>query len=190
MSGKPLSVRRPSLERNPVSPSSEEIARAVANAARQRLAASLAKIRHCLDQLSDEQVWWRPHPAMNSIANLVLHLCGNVQQWLVAGLTDAPDQRDRPREFAERGGMPKAELVRRLEETIARADAALASLDAARLLEKRRIQGFDVTALEAIFDAVPHFQGHTQEIVHVTRSLRGETYRFQWAPTTKEQGAP
>jgi hypothetical protein len=172
-----------------MSATNEEVALAVTHAARQRLAEALGKIRHCLDQLTDEQVWWRPHPSQNSIANLLLHLGGNVQQWLVAGLSGAPDQRDRPREFAERDGISKAELLRRLAETVARADAVLAGLDAASLLAPRRIQGFDVNGVEAIFDSVPHFQGHTQEIIYVTRLLLGDAYRFKWVPTTKEQGA-
>ena len=60
------------------------------------MSSALAKIKHCLGQLTDEQVWWRSHPSLNSIGNLILHLCGNVGQWIVAGLGGAADSRDRP----------------------------------------------------------------------------------------------
>ena len=70
-----------------------------------------------------------------------------------------------------------------------RSRAVLKSQTARQLLEVRRIQGFDVTGLAAIFDSVPHFGGHTQEIVHLTRLQLGNDYKFAWAPSTPEQGA-
>ena len=170
--------------------SHDEVARAFVAAARHRLAEATAKIKHCLNQLSDEQLWWRPREPLNSVANLVLHLCGNVRQWVVCGITGEPDTRDRPQEFAERGPLPRAELARRLEEVVGQADAAMGTLDAARLLEPRRIQGFDTTILGALLDSLPHFSGHTQEIVFLTRLQLGDTYRMKWAPATPEQGAP
>jgi hypothetical protein len=139
--------------------------------------------------LNDDQVWWRPRESQNSIANILLHLCGNVQQWLVTGITGERDTRDRPKEFSERAMQPKAELIRRLDETVAQADAVLGSLTTQQLLEQRRIQGFDTTVLDAILDSVPHFSGHTQEIVYITRLQLGDNYRYQWVPATPEQGA-
>jgi hypothetical protein len=156
---------------------------------RHRLAEFVKKIKHCLGQLSDEQVWWRPHDSMNSIANIVLHLCGNLRQWIISGVGGEADIRDRPKEFSDRSSMPKAELVRRLEETVSQADAVLATLPDPQLLQPRRIQGFDETALSAIFDSLSHFRGHTQEIIYITRLQLGVAYKFEWVPT-KEQGGP
>jgi hypothetical protein len=167
----------------------DRIAKAVGAAAANELADALAKIKHCLDQLTDEQVWWRPKPSLNSIGNLILHLCGNLRQWIVCGIGSATDNRDRPKEFSERGLISKAELLKTLVETVGQAQAALKSLHADRLLESRRIQATDQTALSAIFDSVPHFRGHTQEIVLMTRLQLGDAYRFLWVPKSKEQGA-
>ena len=167
----------------------DELAARVGTEAGEELTSALARIKHCLDQLTDEQIGWRAAPGMNSIANLVLHLCGNVRQWIVAGLGGAADSRDRPAEFSEHGPIPKDELLRRLEAVVDEARAVLARQTARQLLEARRIQGFDVTGLAAIFDSVPHFRGHTQEIVHLTRLQLGDAYKFAWAPTTPEQGA-
>jgi hypothetical protein len=66
----------------------------------------------------------------------------------------------------------------------------LARQTARQWLEVRRVQGFEVTGLSALFDSVPHFRGHTQEVVHMTRVLLGDAYQFQWQPTTPEEGAP
>jgi Protein of unknown function (DUF1572) len=127
---------------------------------------------------------------MNSIGNVLLHLCGNVRQWIISGIRRTPDVRNRPQEFAERQTIAKAELLRRLQEVVAEADAALAGVSAAQLLEPRRIQGFDETVLTAIFDSVAHFNGHTQEIIYMTRLQLGDAYEFAWQPATPEQGAP
>ena len=66
----------------------------------------------------------------------------------------------------------------------------LAGVDPRQLSEPRRIKGFDLTGVAAIFDSVPHFRGHTQEIVHMTRLQLGDAYQFAWTPTTPEQGGP
>jgi hypothetical protein len=81
-------------------------------------------------------------------------------------------------------------LVRRLEAVVGEAKRVLAGVDARQPAQPRRIQGFDVTGVAAIFDSVPHFRGHTQEIVHMTRLQLDHAYKFAWIPTTPEQGAP
>lgn len=154
-----------------------------------QLREGLGKIQHCLSQLDERQVWWRPHEAQNSIANLMLHLGGNLQQWIISGVGAVPDVRNRPREFAARGPIPQRDLLRDLTATV---DAAIDVLDdhaAERLLETRRIQGFEKTTLSAIFDSVAHFRGHVQEIVSLTRQQLGNAYQFDFVPQTKEQGA-
>jgi hypothetical protein len=168
----------------------ETLAQAVGAEAGRELGEAFGRIRHCLAQLTDDQVWWRPGPGLNSIGNLVLHLCGNLGQWVVAGLGGAADTRNRPAEFAEQGTIPKGELLGRLEESVGRARAVLGGVTAEVLLGRRRIQGWDVTGLRAVFDTVPHFRGHTQEIVHMTRTQLGDRYKFAFVPQTPEQGAP
>ncbi len=154
---------------------------------RQSLQGSLAKIAHCLEQLGQEDVWWRPFDEANSIGNIVLHLSGNVRQWICDALLGRPDRRNRAAEFSARRQIAKDELLARLRETLADADAAIASFPTSRLLEPLRMQGFDVSPPVAIYDAVSHLAGHTQQIAYITRLRLGEQYRFQWTPT-KEQG--
>ncbi|SRR5579883_80786 len=168
----------------------DELAAMVGTAATHELDTALERIKHCLDQLTDEQIWHRHQPGLNSIGNLILHLCGNLRQWIVAGIGGASDDRNRPAEFAEQGPIPKEELMRSLEVVAEEAKWVLAGVNARQLAEVRRIQGFDVTGVAAIFDSVPHFRGHTQEIVHMTRLQLGDSYKFAWTPTTPEQGAP
>jgi hypothetical protein len=170
-------------------PNNSPLGQAFLAEARRRLAACHQRIKHCIGQLNDGQVWWRADSGQNSIANILLHLCGNVRQWIIAGIGGVPDQRDRPREFAERAPIPKERLERRLDEVVAEADAVLARVSDAQLLGSRRIQGFDETGLSAISNSVAHFAGHTQEIVFITRIQLRDRYRFAWHPATPEQGA-
>ena len=81
----------------------DDLAAAVGTEAGNELSNALARIKHCVDQLTDNQVWRRAQPHLNSIGNLILHLCGNVRQWIIAGVGGAADVRDRPAEFADEG---------------------------------------------------------------------------------------
>jgi len=150
----------------------------------------MRKIEHCVGQLSDEQVWWRPRPEMNSIANLMLHLSGHLRQWVVSGVGGAKDVRQRPLEFSDRSNRSKDEVMGVLKATVREADAVLGGLKAEGLLLRRRIQAYDKTIMGAVINAVPHFRGHVQEIIHMTREQLGaEKYRFDFVPT-KEQKRP
>src|SRR4030095_13028296 len=151
---------------------------ALLHQARQTLEDCLRRIDHCFAQISDEDVWWRPFAQANSIENIVLHLCGNLGQWIVSGIGGKPDVRNRPAEFAERAKIPKAELLRKLLDSVAAADRALAKCTPEELLRIRHIQHWDVTGLAAIFDTVCHFVGHTHQIIYITRLRIGDRYKF------------
>lgn len=147
--------------------------------ARQKLSEDhLPKIRRCLELLSEEDIWWRDHETNNSIGNLILHLCGNVRQWIISGIGGKRDVRNRSAEFADRGSVAKKELVQRLGATLEEADETLARFDIKRLLEMRKIQGFEVTCLDAIFHVVEHFSGHTGQIVYITKMRSGRDLKF------------
>lgn len=163
----------------------QDITTATKNAAIDELGDAVEKIAHCLGQLTGEQVWWRPSPSMNSIANLILH----VRQWITAGVGGADDIRNRPLEFSEQGPIEKDELLRRLKAIVEEAKSAIANASTAYLVDRRRIQGFDVTGIGAVFHSVAHFRGHVQEIVHLTRTQLGDAYQFDFVPKTPEQGA-
>src|ERR1043165_976568 len=125
----------------------------------------LPKIERCVTLLADEQIWWRANSASNSIGNLLLHLSGNVRQWIVVGLGGAVDERDRDTEFAQRDVIPRAVLLTRLRDTLHDADETLTNVDEGQLLDRFRIQGIEVTALAAIMHVVEHFSMHTGQII-------------------------
>lgn len=152
----------------------------------------LPRIAACVGQLSEAQVWWRAHPDSNSVGNLILHLEGNVRQWIIAGLGGAPDVRVRDREFHETGPISRRALIRRLRRTVLEACRVLNGLTARRLAREYSIQGFRVTGLRAVFHVSEHFSLHTGQIILLTKMLRGKDLGFTRLPgeRARRRGLP
>ena len=150
----------------------------ISEARRHLMQEYLPWLRACLAKLSDEDIWWRPNEKSNGAGNLILHLCGNIRQWVIHGVGGAEDKRNRPAEFAAREAFSKAELLQKLESTLAEVDAVLANLPLEKLSEPRLIQDFNVTVLGAIFHAVEHFSYHTGQIIYLTKMRTGEDLKF------------
>ena len=148
------------------------LARESVTYARDKLADHLAQIVRCVGLLSPDELWHRANAHANSVGNLVLHLTGNVRQWIVGGLGGATIARDRPAEFAERGPLPAAEILGALERTVRSAREVLAGLDVAALEAPHTIQGYEVSGLIALLHVVEHFAFHTGQIVHMTKVLK------------------
>jgi uncharacterized damage-inducible protein DinB len=127
------------------------------------------KIRHCLNVLPPSALWRRADADSNSIGNLLLHLAGNVRQWIVSAVGGAPDARHRSAEFTAREGASADELFATLRAAIDEADAVIAALTPAALLERRAVQGRDVSVLDAVYHVVEHFALHTGQIILLTK---------------------
>lgn len=127
------------------------------------------KLRCAVEALPPEALWWRPHALSNSVGNLLLHLAGNIRQWIVSGVGGAPSSRNRAEEFAATDGPPAMELLADLERALSEVDQVLSTLTADRLLDRRVIQGRDVPVLEAILHVVEHFSHHLGQIILLTK---------------------
>jgi uncharacterized damage-inducible protein DinB len=139
----------------------------------------LPRIERCMNELTDDDAWWRAHESDNSIANLLLHLNGNVRQWIVNGFGDSKDDtRNRPREFSERTRIAKNALVENLRKTVEEADSVLKKFSAERLLDTVHIQEYDVTYLDALSHVVEHFAQHLGQIIYVTKLRTGKDLKF------------
>ncbi|HUH63867.1 MAG TPA: DUF1572 family protein [Terracidiphilus sp.] len=136
------------------------------------------RLRACVEPLTDEQVWWRPNEASNSIGNLILHLNGNVRQWLVDSFNRSEDKRDRPAEFSRREGISAAELLATLEATMDEASTVLFRLTAEDLAAPFEIQGYHVHGLDAVYQVVEHFGLHYGQIAYIAKSLSGRDLGF------------
>ena len=143
-----------------------------------KLRQSCERIETCVGTLSDEQIWWRGAETQNSIGNLVLHLCGNVGQWIVAGIGGAPDVRHRDSEFAARSEAGRDELLRRLRDRLEEAATVIDAVSAERLSDRIKPQQYEVSVLEAIYHVVEHFSHHTGQIIYATKLLTNQDLGF------------
>jgi len=138
----------------------------------------MERIESCLAKLTSEQVWMRGGENENAVGNLVLHLAGNVRQWIVAGVGGRPDTRDRDSEFAARGGIPVEQLSALLRDTVKQAIDVIREVEPERMADPLVIQGYSVSRLEAIYHVVEHFSMHTGQILFVTKMFTGADLGF------------
>src|SRR3954447_212764 len=136
------------------------------------------RIDTCLAKLSPEQIWWREAEAQNAIGNLILHLCGNLGQWVLSAVGGASDTRQRDEEFSATGGVETEELRRRLRERVAETVAVIESLPPSRMIERVDVQKYNVTVLEVVYHVVEHFAQHTGQILYATKLLTREDLGF------------
>jgi uncharacterized damage-inducible protein DinB len=146
--------------------------------AARKLEQNASRIEACLGRLDDGKIWLRGSENENAIGNLVLHLCGNVRQWIGFGVGGKPDVRARDREFSARGGVTREELIERLQMTVSGAVEIIRGLPAGRLGERTSVQSYEVSVLEAIAHVVEHFAHHTGQIIFATKALTGEDMGF------------
>ena len=151
---------------------------------------ALAKIEHCVKQLNDGQIWWRPESSMNSIGNLILHLAGNLRQWGVTPFTLVKDKRDRASEFSASEQSSASEIMEQLRTTVREAKSEWEHLNDTQLFRHVTIQGFDVSLMHAIMHTSHHFVGHTHQIIQLTRLQLRNGYQFHWTPEEERGNVP
>lgn len=157
----------------------ERLAAGIATEFRRRLLGEyVPRIRRCVELLGDRELWRRPGPTCNSVANLLLHLRGNTTQWILHGLGGEPDRRERDAEFAVREGATGKVLCDALEATATQACAIVAAMTPDELLTERSIQGYDETGLSVVLHVLEHFSGHAGQIYAWTKQVTDEDLRF------------
>ena len=139
---------------------------------------SLPRLKGCLDKLSEKDIWWRPNDNSNSIGNLILHLCGNVRQWMLSGLGGNIDSRVRQMEFDEIGPIQKEALIQNLEQVMEEVDKLLDRLHPETLIEKKIVQGFGETGISILIHVIEHFSYHVGQIAYITKAAKDIDLRF------------
>lgn len=148
------------------------------NYSAEKLELYLERIETCVDKLTPEQVWARQSENENAVGNLILHLDGNIRQWIIGGVGGQRDIRDRNAEFDARGGASTAELKARLRGTIEEAAAIVRGVTPERLTERIRPQGYDASVLEGIYQVVQHLAGHAFQIMLLTKLYTSQDLGF------------
>lgn len=149
----------------------QEIANLFVDGAQRKLEQDAAQIARCVGLLDEGRLWRRANENCNSVGNLVLHLTGNLRQWILAGVAGHAVLRDRNAEFAERGPLPAEQILPPFTRVIEQSLAVFGQLTPARLIEARTIQNYAVTPLIAVLHVVEHVSFHTGQIVQITKEL-------------------
>jgi uncharacterized damage-inducible protein DinB len=161
-----------------------DLSKAALEAMRSRITRILpAQIRACVEELSEEQLWWRPNEQANSVGNLVLHVSGSLRHYLSNRVGGIQYTRDRPAEFAERGPVPKQQLLETFYETIRQATLVLDSFDANRFLDPTDEPNYVPTVFDLIFNISIHLATHAGQIVYVTKTLKEGSLDELWIRT-------
>lgn len=143
-----------------------------------RIELNTPRIVKCLAELTEEEVWQRPNDVSNSIGNLILHLCGNIRQYAISSLGGKEDTRERDKEFSATGGYTKAELLNKLETTVAEAIQTIKDSTEENLLLVRSVQGFTYSGIGIIVHVTEHYSYHTGQIVFWTKLLKNKDMGF------------
>jgi len=162
----------------------DDVSRLLLEEVRDRLTRGFPQqVRACLDSLTDEQVWYRPNPASNSVGNLLLHLCGSTRHFLGRAVGGTDYRRDRPAEFAEKGPVPRERLRALLDETVAETEAVLSSLAPERLVEVTDRAGEPFTVLNLLLRTSHHWAVHVGQMVYAAKALREGVFDELWMKT-------
>jgi uncharacterized damage-inducible protein DinB len=129
------------------------------------------KLHRAVEALPPDALWWRPNDSSNSVGNLIVHLAGNMRQWIVSGIGGVPVSRNRAEEFAMQDGPPASQLLEDLDRALIEVDQVLSTLSDAELVERRVIQGREVTGFDAVLHVVEHFSMHLGQIILLAKML-------------------
>ncbi|TLP79679.1 DinB family protein [Maribacter sp. ACAM166] len=135
-------------------------------------------IKKSLTEISEEEVWQKPNASLNSIANLLLHLCGNISQYIISSLGENEDDRQRDGEFSAMGGLTKVEVLEKLEDVVDTAKRVIFDATPNQLVKMRSVQGFSLSGVGIILHAVEHYSYHTGQIAFWVKELKNKDLGF------------
>ena len=143
-----------------------------------RMDESTRMIRKSLVEVSEEELWLKPNESLNSIANLILHLCGNITQYIISSLGETEDIRKRDLEFETNESGTKSEILEKLENTVDTAKRVIFDSSLDQLLKIRSVQGFSFSGVGVIMHAVEHYSYHTGQIAFWVKQIKNKDLGF------------
>lgn len=139
---------------------------------------SIQRIKLCLGMVSESMVWYRHNEQVNSIGNNILHLEGNAKQWILSGIGNWPDNRNRQLEFVPNQSYNKQALIEKLDKLQLNLNEVLEKIEIEKLTEKRKVQVFQETGMSILIHVIEHFSYHTGQITLLTKILTGEPTHY------------
>ena len=130
------------------------------------------RLKKCLGELTESEIWQRPNENSNSMGNIALHLCGNLRQWVVAGLGEQEDVRERQKEFDERGPLPVEQLLEKIETVAIDIAKVLEHVKAEDLVRDYTVQGFAENGISILVHVTEHFSYHVGQMTYFVKAIK------------------
>lgn len=136
------------------------------------------RIQKCLGFLSETELWYSPNGFSNSAGNLILHLCGNITQYIISGIGGEADQRERYKEFTETATLNKKQLLEKLNRIAESACEIMRNIELDGLISQYSIQGNKISGIAAMIHVTEHYSYHTGQIAFITKLLKNTDTGF------------
>lgn len=143
---------------------------------RERLGDAHRRLATTLGSLTAAEVGVRPNQASNSIANLVLHLCGHLR----GGYLGEAASRDRRAEFLAEGPFDPAALLAEADRTFGAMDAYLERLEPGALQAPHDLVGGEGTLLKSLVYSLAHTTEHVGQVIVLAKAQRPEGMAPMW----------
>jgi len=143
-----------------------------------RIAENLQKISTCINLLTETEIWFSPSPTLNSVGNLMQHLCGNISQYILTTLGGEADNRNRDAEFEISGNLSKAALINKLQNIINNSTLIIQQTTEQELLETKKVQVYELTTIGILLHVTEHLSYHTGQIVLLTKLITQKDLAF------------
>lgn len=139
---------------------------------------SLMRIIACLDFMTEEHIWFSPNGHVNSVGNLVLHLCGNITQYINATLGDEKDLRQRSLEFSSVGTHNREALKKMIFDTIKKSVKVVGQKQLKELTQEYEVQGFKELGIAIVIHVIEHTSYHTGQITTLCKWLENVDTKY------------
>lgn len=143
-----------------------------------RIEENLRMIFICFDKITEKELWNQPSKEGIAIGNQVIHIVGNMTQYLVSTLGQKNYNRQRDKEFEINRGICKSSLINELSYTIKESIITINKLSLENLLKKRKVQVYYLSGIGCLIHAVEHFSYHTGQIALLTKNITNNELGF------------
>jgi uncharacterized damage-inducible protein DinB len=138
-----------------------------------------------IDQLNDEELNWRPNEESNSIANLVVHIEGNIKERIGQGIHHREYARDRDSEF-EKMTRTKQQLISIVNESFGELVETARRATERTLMQTQQVRGRERTNADILMQCAAHFSEHLGQVLYIGKLLKGGEYVTTSIPRKRE----
>jgi uncharacterized damage-inducible protein DinB len=133
------------------------------------------RVERAVRSVPREKLWLKPFPFGNSLGHLVLHLTGNLNHYIGAGIAGTGYVRDRPKEFTDPHPPSPDEALARFQEAVAMVVRTIQSMDDATLLVVVEDQHPIRTRFGLLLVCAAHLNNHIGQMSYLVQALGHST---------------